>query len=365
MTIKDDVFKGKTVLVTGHTGFKGAWLSIWLKELGANVIGYALGPHTQEDIFVTAGLRDKIASSVIGDVRGIGTLHRIFESSSPEIVFHLAAQPIVRTSYAEPKLTYDTNIMGTVNVLECCRLSNSVKAVVVVTSDKCYENREWDWGYRENDALGGHDPYSSSKACAEIITAAYRDSFLRQQGKRIATARAGNVIGGGDWQTDRLVPDCIRALKKHEAIKVRNPQSVRPWQFVLEPLAGYLMLVEKLMGEDGEKYEGAWNFAPSADNTLTVKDIVESVIENWGEGRYTVGYDYTPEAKMLMLDASKARRLLHWKPKLPISDAIRYTVDWYRNDKPDYDFCVRQLFLCEAAQRLCCEAVIGKGEGKK
>ena len=346
-----DAFKGKTVLVTGHTGFKGSWLSIWLKELGANVVGYALEPHTQDDIFVTSKLEDRIRSSIIADIRNYRILTDAFEHFHPETVFHLAAQPIVRQSYNDPIFTYDTNIMGTVNVLECCRQTSSVKAVVVVTSDKCYQNNEWDWGYRENDTLGGRDPYSSSKACVELITAAYRDSFLRQQGKRIATARAGNVIGGGDWQTDRLVPDCIRALKKHEPIKIRNPEAVRPWQFVLEPLAGYLMLAERLLGEDGEKFEGAWNFAPTADNTLTVKDIVESVIENWvidGDGpwrdaRCIAQHSYTPETKMLMLDASKARRLLHWKPKLSISEAIRYTVDWYKSESPDYVFCWNQL----------------------
>ena len=341
--LNSSVFKGKTVLVTGHTGFKGSWLSIWLKELGANVVGYALDPHTQEDIFVTAGLKDKIAVNVIDDIRSLGALHSVTENYHPEIVFHLAAQPIVRLSYELPTITYDTNIMGTVNVLECCRLSNSVKAIVVVTSDKCYQNNEWDWGYRENDALGGHDPYSASKACAELITASYRDSFLRAQRKNVATVRAGNVIGGGDWQTDRLVPDCIRALKKGEPIKVRNPQSVRPWQFVLEPLAGYLLVAEKLMREDGDKFAGAWNFAPSADTTLTVRDVVERVIENWGEGKYTAQYDFKPEAKTLTLDASKARRLLHWKPKLSASEAIRYTVDWYKSENPDYDFCVKQL----------------------
>lgn len=340
----DDIFKDKTVLVTGHTGFKGSWLSIWLRELGAKVVGYACEPYTENDNFVVTKLKDKIDSN-IGNIGELGTLLEVFDKYQPEIVFHLAAQPLVRFSYKQPKLTYDTNIGGLVNLLECCRLTDSVKVIINITSDKCYENKEWIWGYRENDSLGGHDPYSSSKACSEIITSAYRDSFFREQMKFISTVRAGNVIGGGDWREDRLVPDCVRALKNNNPIGIRNPQSMRPWQYVLEPLSGYLLLASK-MWNNGNKYSGAWNFAPDRSSLITVGELVKRLIGYWGGGKYedlSGGLAQPHEAKLLMLDISKAVNLLGWKPVLGINEAIKYTVDWYKNPNADYDFCVKQI----------------------
>jgi CDP-glucose 4,6-dehydratase len=336
------ILSNKTVLVTGHTGFKGSWLCIWLRELGARVIGYALEPHTPLDNFVVSGLRDKVDSN-IGDIRDYDKLESIFDNYHPEIVFHLAAQPIVRLSYDMPRLTYDTNLIGTVNVLDCCRLSDSVKVIINVTSDKCYENKEWVWGYRENDVLGGHDPYSSSKACSEIITSAYRDSFFKD--KYVSTVRAGNVIGGGDWQFGRIVPDCIKSLKQGNSIGVRNLLSVRPWQFVLEPLKGYIMLAEK-MCTDGGKYSGAWNFAPGQCSTTTVKELVTRIIHYWGSGSYTDlsgQQEQLVESRTLSLDISKSVNMLGWSPVLSIDEAVRYTTEWYKNPGPDYEFCVNQI----------------------
>ena len=341
----NNVFEGKTVLVTGHTGFKGSWLSIWLKELGANVIGYSLEPYTQNGNFVVADVDRKIKSN-IGDIRDYDKLKGIFDQYQPEIVFHLAAQPVVRLSYEQPKLTYDTNIGGTVNLLECCRTTDSVKVIINVTSDKCYENKEWIWGYRENDRIGGHDPYSSSKGCTEIITAAYRNSFFYVNNKFLSSVRAGNVIGGGDWREDRLVPDCIRALKKGKPIGIRSPLSVRPWQHVLEPLSGYLLLASK-MYEDGDKFSGAWNFGPYHGSTITVEEFVKKLIGYWGSGQYkdlSKQSSHEPhEASLLMLDISKAINLLNWAPVLNVSEAIEYTVNWYKASHIDYEFCAGQI----------------------
>jgi CDP-glucose 4,6-dehydratase len=286
-------------------------------------------------------LGQKIESN-IGDVRDYDQLKDVFTIYRPEIVFHLAAQPIVRLSYADTKLTYDTNIGGTVNLLECCRLSESVKVIINVTSDKCYENKEWLWGYRENDRLGGHDPYSSSKACSELITSAYRRSFFKD--KCVSTVRAGNVIGGGDWQQDRLIPDCITALKGNTPIKLRNPDSVRPWQYVLEPLRGYMKLAGK-MWSDGKKYSGAWNFGPAQGTAVTVLVLVQSIIHHWGSGSYvsSVLGERCHESKMLSLDISKAVNLLGWKPVLSVDEAVMHTVEWYANPKPDYNLCVKQI----------------------
>ncbi len=336
------VFRGKTVLVTGHTGFKGSWLSIWLNELGAKVVGYALEPRTSQDNFVVTRLEDRI-TSIISDTRDYIHLKSVFDQYHPDIVFHLAAQPIVRLAYDQPKLTYDTNIGGTVNVLECCRLTNSVKVVVAITSDKCYQNNEWVWGYRENDTLGGHDPYSSSKACCEMIVTAYRSSFFKE--KSISTVRAGNVIGGGDWQTDRLVPDCIRALLQKKPIGIRNPRSTRPWQYVLEPLSGYLMLASR-MWDDGNAYSGAWNFASALSSAVPVKELVANILRHWGSGDYidlSEGKEQPFESRLLALDTSKAANLLGWRPVLDINKAVKYTVDWYKNPGPDYSLCVDQI----------------------
>ena len=351
----NNVFDGKTVLVTGHTGFKGSWLSIWLRELGANVIGYALEPYTSDDIFVVAGVDRKMQSN-IGDVRDFDQLKGTFDKYRPEIVFHLAAQPLVRLSYQQPKLTYETNIGGTVNVLECCRESDSVKVIINVTSDKCYENREWMWGYRENDSLGGYDPYSSSKACSEIITAAYRSSFFKAGNKFLSSVRAGNVIGGGDWREDRLVPDCIRALKKSEPVGIRSPSSVRPWQHVLEPLSGYLLLASR-MYQDGEKYSGAWNFGPYHGSIITVEELAKKLIGYWGSGQYKdlskQSSQDSHEADLLTLDISKSTKLLNWTPVLNISKAIEYTVNWYKASHVDYEFCAGQIndYVALSAQK--------------
>jgi len=283
------VFQGMPVLVTGHTGFKGSWLSIWLKELGAEVIGYSVDIPTVPNNFEASQLARRVVD-VRDDVRSLGALYNVFGEFKPQVVFHLAAQPIVRLSYGEPKETFDVNVMGAVNLLEAVRLTDSVKAVVCITSDKCYENREWIWGYREIDRLGGHDPYSASKAMAELAIAAYRRSFFppdayQEHGVAVASARAGNVIGGGDWAQDRLVADCMRALMDGEPIPVRNPRSVRPWQLVLEPLSGYLWLAAKLL-QEGARFAEAWNFAPLEPVAVSVGELVQKLIELWGVGEW-------------------------------------------------------------------------------
>jgi len=340
----DNMFKRKAVLVTGHTGFKGSWLCIWLNELGANVIGYALEPYTERDNFVVSGIEDRITHT-IGDVRDFQGLSKAFEEHQPEFVFHLAAQAIVRESYINPKETYDINVGGTVNVLECCRISDSVKVVVNVTSDKCYENKEWARGYREGDPMGGYDPYSSSKGCSELITAAYRKSFFNS-GKGLSSVRAGNVIGGGDWQKDRLIPDCIKALENNKLIKIRSPDSIRPWQHVLEPLSGYLLLALKMHEEPG-KFSGAWNFGPENNSIITVGEIVDLVIEKWENGKWSDISDKSElhEAKLLSLDISKATNLLNWRPKWNIQKCVDKTVEWYKNigENDLYNVCKKQI----------------------
>jgi CDP-glucose 4,6-dehydratase len=329
------VYKGKKVLVTGHTGFKGSWLSLWLTELGANVIGYSLEPPTQPNLFETLSL-DKKLIHIIGDVRDEKKLSSVFEKYQPEFVFHLAAQPLVRLSYAEPKLTYETNIMGTINILEAVRKTNSVKVCIVITTDKCYENKEWIYGYREIDPMGGYDPYSSSKACAELIVSAYRNSFFnpKDYGKihniALSSVRAGNVIGGGDWGEDRLIPDCVKTLSQNKIINIRNPQATRPWQYVLEPLSGYLLLGSK-MYKDGKRFSSAWNFGPNDNDIITVEEIVKSVIMSWGNGDYKIDTSNQPhEAGLLKLDTSKARTFLGWKPVYNIYETIKRTVNWYK-----------------------------------
>lgn len=345
------VFKGKTILVTGHTGFKGSWLSLWLQNLGANVIGYALDPYTKEDNFIVTGLSNKI-EDIRGDIRDYQKLTMVFEKYNPEFVFHLAAQPLVRLSYEQPRETYEINIMGTVNILEAARKSHSVKVLINVTSDKCYENKEWIWGYRENDPMGGYDPYSSSKGCAELVISAYTRSFFNSKTiskNRIAAAsvRAGNVIGGGDWSKDRIIPDSIRSLRNNQAIQIRNPNAVRPWQHVLEPLTGYLLLASKLY-QHSDKYVGAWNFGPEYSSVLTVKQIVEKLISKWGSGSWhdLSNLNALHEANLLSLDISKARNLLKWQPVLNIDTALDYVVEWYkaliRNDDM-YNVAVKQI----------------------
>jgi len=331
----DNCFKNKSVLVTGHTGFKGSWLSLWLHELGAKVTGLALPPNTAPSHFELIRLQDLITHTE-GDIRNDEVVRRVFETAQPEIVFHLAAQPLVRDSYDDPKTTFDTNVGGTVNVLEAIRSCASVKAMVVVTSDKCYENKEWVWGYRENDPMGGHDPYSASKGAAEIICASYVQSFFAKNalGPHIgfATARAGNVIGGGDWAKDRIIPDCIRALSEGEPIVVRNPHATRPWQHVLDPLSGYLLLAQRLL-EDPERFSGSWNFGPMGNGHIPVIDLANKFITAWGAGNIQTIQTETNaphEAHLLRLCIDKAMNELSWKPFLGGGDAIDWTVGWYK-----------------------------------
>lgn len=346
MGVNEGFWKKRKVLVTGHTGFKGSWLSIWLLKLGADVLGYALEPATGQDNFVMSGLQERMRH-VTGNILDSGRLEKVFHEFRPEIVFHLAAQPLVRLSYEQPKLTYETNVTGTLNVLEAIRKTASVKSAVMITTDKCYENKETDRGYRETDPLGGYDPYSSSKACAEILTASYRRSFFLQNGSpAVATARAGNVIGGGDWARDRIVPDCIRALRKGEAVVLRNPRAIRPWQFVLEPLKGYLMLAEKLW-EQPEQFAGGWNFGPEQDTVATVEEVAGRMLEAFGGGRLEVHRQPSDphEAGKLVLDITKAKTLLGWKPVLDLKETVKMTGDWYRECQVGgaYDFCLKQI----------------------
>ncbi len=327
-------WKNKRVFMTGHTGFKGSWLVLWLKALGADVTGYALKPPTRPSLFDDAGA-GKGMTSIIADVRDLGRLKKEIRAHRPEIVFHLAAQSVVRTSYEDPVGTYGTNVMGTVNLFEALRDQSGVKVILNVTSDKCYENKEWVWGYRESDELGGYDPYSNSKACSELVTRAYRSSFFSAGRKTkqpaIATARAGNVIGGGDWTKDQLVPDVIRALLGKRKVVLRNPNATRPWQFVLDALHGYLCLAEALWAAP-EAYEGAWNFGPGASGIKTVEWIASQILCRW-EGNRGIRVDgarQPHEASLLQLDASKAARALHWQPALGLNECIGWIADWYR-----------------------------------
>ena len=324
-------WRGKRVLVTGHTGFKGGWLSVWLASLGAKVAGYALDPPTRPSFFVSARVGELLADHR-GDIRDAPATRRVIEAFDPEVVFHLAAQPIVKEGYRAPVDTYATNVVGTASVLEACRHAPSLAAVVVVTTDKCYENREWDRGYVETDALGGHDPYSNSKACAELVSDAFRRSYFSGDARTvgIATARAGNVIGGGDWAADRLIPDLVRAAMAGTEALIRNPGATRPWQHVLEPLHGYLLLAEALL-DDPARHAEAWNFGPDAGGDRAVRDVVESLAARW-QGRLRWRLDtaeHPHEAGKLMLDSAKAHARLAWKPRLALDDALALTADWY------------------------------------
>ena len=316
-----EAYKGRNVLITGHTGFKGSWLAIWLIELGANVIGFALDPPSDKGNFNLGNLKDKIID-IRGDIRDSKKLNEVFKKYKPYIVFHLAAQPLVRYSYEEPKYTYEVNVVGTLNVLEAIRATDETQVGIIITSDKCYENKESIWGYRETDEIGGYDPYSSSKGCVELLVSSYRNSYFNTRkyndhGKVIASVRAGNVIGGGDWSVDRIIPDTINALKLNKTILVRNPKAIRPWQHVLEPLSGYLYLGSKIINEN-IKYSGAWNFGPNADSIITVGEIVNKVIKVWGYGKWScpssVG-SALHEASTLSLDISKAKYNLGWIPR--------------------------------------------------
>jgi CDP-glucose 4,6-dehydratase len=333
--IDTEFWKGKRVFLTGHTGFKGSWLSLWLHLLGAEVTGYALDPPTDPSLFELCRVGE-LVDSVIGDVRDAEKLAASLLKAAPEIVIHMAAQPLVRDSYRIPAETYAINVMGTVNLLESVRCCPSVKAVVNVTTDKCYENREWPWGYRENEAMGGYDPYSNSKACSELISAAYRSSFFHAQdyathGVALATARAGNVIGGGDWALDRLIPDCIGALLQGRSILVRNPHAIRPWQHVLEPLSGYLTLAQQLY-QGGPKFASAFNFGPGDRDARPVEWIVRQLCAKWGGGaRYQIDCGEHPhEAHYLKLDCSKAKAELDWQPRWGLEEALDRILEWTR-----------------------------------
>jgi CDP-glucose 4,6-dehydratase len=332
LALDPEFWRDRAVFVTGHTGFKGGWLATWLLAMGAKVTGYALAPDTQPSYFDLCRLGERM-QSLVGDVRNEAQLRRALAQTRPEVVFHLAAQALVRRGYREPLNTFVTNVVGTANLLEALREIPSVRAVVVVTSDKCYEDRELERGYQEVDPLGGGDPYAASKACAELVAGAYRRSFFGDSNSplALATARAGNVIGGGDWAEDRLVPDAIRALHESNTLIVRNPRAVRPWQHVLEPLSGYLMLAERLYLE-GDKWGGAWNFGPDDAETITVADLADKLIQHWGAGNWKPAScnDHLREALQLKLDCTKAVQLLCWRPSLTVDQAVKMTVDWYR-----------------------------------
>jgi CDP-glucose 4,6-dehydratase len=335
LVMDQEFWRNKRVLVTGHTGFKGSWLVLWLQSLGAHVSGYSVDVPTNPSLFEAAHVENGMRSH-LGDVRDLDSLCRIMEDEKPEVVFHLAAQPLVRYSYKNPVETYGTNVMGTVHVLESVRLAKSVRAVIVVTSDKSYENREWVWGYRESDPMGGVDPYSSSKGCAELVTAAYRRSFFdashavnREIG--IASVRAGNVIGGGDWAEDRLIPDSIRAFQAGHPVVIRNPLAIRPWQHVLEPLSGYLALAQNLY-QDPARWSESWNFGPHDQDARPVEWLVSRICDLWGNGAAWEldGQAHPHEAHYLKLDISKAMLQLGWKPRWSLDQALQYTVAWYR-----------------------------------
>lgn len=328
-----EFWRGRRVFLTGHTGFKGGWLSLWLQHLGAEVTGFSLPPNTTPSLFETGDVATGM-TSIFGDIRDRAALDAAMRACAPEIVLHLAAQPLVRRSYADPTETYATNVLGLVNLFEAVRAQGGMRAVVNVTSDKCYENREWLWGYREPDPMGGFDPYSSSKGCAELVTSAYQRSFFHdsQSGTPtfLASARAGNVIGGGDWAEDRLIPDIIRALSARKTLQIRRPGAVRPWQHVLEPLSGYLLLAQRLV-EEGATFAQGWNFGPDAADERPVQWIVDQMTGMWGEtARWALDDDAGPhEAGLLKLDCSKARAILKWAPRWSLARALEETVAWH------------------------------------
>lgn len=323
-------WSGKSVFITGHTGFKGGWLSLLLKRYGSHVSGYALAPTHENGIFASARIADLLTESTIADVRDGAQLKQAMSSAAPEIAFHLAAQPLVRASYSDPVTTYETNVMGTVNFLEAVRAVPSVRVAIVITSDKCYENYESSVPFREDDPVGGSDPYSNSKGCAELVVSSYRRSFFSDSATRVATVRAGNVIGGGDWSTDRLIPDLVRTFTERATLRLRYPNAVRPWQHVLEPLIGYLTLAEYLW-DDREAYPGAWNFGPALEDTRTVLEVVRIAASLWGEGAsWTQDTVINPqEAHQLRLDCSLARSALGWSPTLSLEEAVHWTIAWY------------------------------------
>lgn len=341
-----EFWRGKRVFLTGHTGFKGSWLSLWLQSAGAHVCGYALAPDTEPALFNIARVADGM-TSIAGDVRDLAAVQRAMNEFKPEIVIHMAAQALVRRSYQDPVETYATNVMGTVHVLEAARQAGSVRCIVNVTSDKCYDNKEWVWGYREGEPMGGHDPYSNSKGCSELVTSAYRDSFMRQAGIALGSGRAGNVIGGGDWAADRLVPDILRSFERQEPVLIRNPHAIRPWQHVLEPLSGYLLLAEKLW-QDGPAHAEGWNFGPNDEDARPVQWIVERMVNAWGNGAtwQVDASEHPHEAHYLKLDISKARQRLGWRPRWRLDTTLDHIAAWHRawlNRDDMHALCLKQI----------------------
>lgn len=351
-TNDESFWAGKTVLVTGHTGFKGSWLTLWLTGLGANVSGLALDPTTSPSMYELTGIDDTI-DSYIGSISDTAFVIDVMQKVKPDVVFHLAAQVLVRESYDDPVYTFMTNVVGTANVLNAAREVENLQATVVVTSDKCYENREWHWSYRENEPMGGHDPYSASKGCAELVTASMRRSFFSANDTAgIASARAGNVIGGGDWSTDRLIPDIVRAFSVNEEVVIRMPEAIRPWQHVLEPVRGYIMLAERLAAGDPEMDDG-WNFGPAEGDAREVGWIVEQMSKRWGDGAsFRIERDGPHEAKLLKLDCSKAHAELGWKPRLSLDTALEWVIDWYRAQVDGQDMRAVSLKQIEAYRAL-------------
>lgn len=344
----NNIYKGKRIFLTGHTGFKGSWLCLWLNNLGAKVCGYSLAPNTNPSMFEELNIQEKIEKSIIGDILDYSKLEKAILDFKPEIIFHLAAQPLVRLSYSEPIKTYLTNVIGTLNVLDAARKCSSVKAFVNITTDKCYENKEVQRGYKEDEPMGGYDMYSSSKGCVEIMSSSFRRSFLQDENSyAMATARAGNVIGGGDWALDRLIPDCIRGINDDLDIEIRNPIAVRPWQHVLEPLSGYLLLGQKLI-ENGQEFADGFNFGPKEENVLTVANVAQKVVEFYGRGNVIVGKRSSlHEAGLLMLNIEKAKNILGWEPLYNAEEAIKNTVEWYKRfysqQERMFDFTMKQI----------------------
>lgn len=348
----NNVYKNKVVLVTGHTGFKGSWLSIWLNMMGAKVVGYSLDPYSDRGNFNACHLSEKLFADIRGDVRDYDKLNNVFQTYKPEIVFHLAAQALVRTAYENPKDTYDINLMGSLNILEVSRHHDFVKQIIMITSDKCYENIEQIWGYKETDRMGGYDPYSASKGCAELMISSYRNSYFNPKdyhihGKAIANVRAGNVIGGGDWSDNRLIPDCIRSIESNQNIEVRNPVATRPWEHVLEPLSGYLRVGEKLI-EDPITYSTSFNFGPDISANKTVLEVVNRLVEYYGKGKVVNASDPNAvhENTLLNLDVTKAYVMLGWRAEWGLQEALEKTVDWYKtslNNDDMYELCVKQI----------------------
>lgn len=355
--INPHFWKNKKVYLTGHTGFKGSWLSLWLQNLGAQVKGYALEPATSPSLFKIANVSEGMISE-FGDIRDFSAIKRSIESFKPEILIHMAAQPLVRQSYLDPIETYSTNVMGTVHVLEAAKNCSSIKAIVNVTTDKCYENREWPWAYREDEPMGGYDPYSSSKGCAELVTSAFRRSFFNAEiSAGLASARAGNVIGGGDWANDRLIPDILTAFQNNQSVIIRNPKSIRPWQFVLEPLSGYLLLAE-LLYQNSKKYSEAWNFGPREEDAKTVEWILNYLVRKWGENaRWELDQKPNPhEATYLKLDTSKARQSLSWTPTWNLNTTLDKIILWQKaylkgEDMRNYSLNEIQSFMSDFTKK--------------